>query len=36
MHAGCLDAWRVPAVPRDHLNRDKHSHVRRVGLRVGS
>ena len=36
MHAGRLDAWRVPAVPRDHLNRDKHSHVRNVALTVGS
>ncbi len=35
MHAGCLDAWRVPAVPRDHLNREKHSQVRSVGLTVG-
>jgi hypothetical protein len=36
MHAGRLDAWRVPAVPRDHLNREQHFHVRRVGLTVGS
>jgi hypothetical protein len=36
MHAGRLDAWRVPAVPRDHLNREKHSHVRSAGLTVGS
>ena len=35
-HADRLDAWRVPAVPRDHLNRDKHSHVRSVALTVGS
>ena len=36
MHAGRLDAWRVPVVPRDHLGRDKHSHVRGVALTVGS
>jgi len=35
MHAGRLDAWRVPAFPRDHPNRDKHPHVRSVGLTVG-
>ena len=35
MHAGRLEAWRVPAVPRDHPNREKHSHVRCVGLTVG-
>lgn len=35
MHAGRLDAWRVPAVPRDHPNREKHSHIRSVGLTVG-
>lgn len=36
MHAGRLDGWRGPAVPRDHLNRDKHSDVRSVALTVGS
>lgn len=35
MHAGRLDAWRVPVVPRDHLNREEHSHIRSVGLTVG-
>ncbi|HET8536794.1 MAG TPA: replication-relaxation family protein [Solirubrobacteraceae bacterium] len=35
MHAGRLDAWRVPAVPRGHLNREKHSRIRGVGLTVG-
>lgn len=35
MHAGYLDAWRVPAVPRDHPNPEKHSHIRSVGLTVG-
>jgi hypothetical protein len=36
MHAGRLDAWRVPAVPRAHPNRDKHPGVRSVALTVGS
>ena len=36
MHSGRLEAWRVPAVPRDHLNREEHSHVRRIGLSVRS
>ena len=35
MHVGRLDAWRVPAVPRGHPNREKHSDVRSVGLTIG-
>ena len=36
MHAGRLDAWRVPAVPRDHPNREEHADMRSVALTAGS